>query len=410
MLSIDMKKLLTLVLLLGVTIGGAQLLACTSVIVSGRVTKDGRPLIYKNRDTSALHNVSIVFQGQKYRYIGLVNAEDTAPVNVWGGHNEAGFGIINTAAFNLNGDGGDTDGDGIFIRKALELCATLSDFETLLDTVKKPREVNSNFAVLDALGGCAYYETGNYEYVKFDVNDPNVAPDGYLMRTNFGTTGNHKLDLGVERYCAITDFMAEACKEGKMEHDYLITSISRYLKHGVTKLDMYDFMPETENDTQYFSFGDYIARHSTSSAILVQGVRPDESPLNTVSWTIIGWPLTTVAIPLVLTPSGKLPAIVTDDDTGHSWLNEKGLELKKRVFSLEAGNTTTYGDLSKLFNKQGTGILQQIQPIENEVMRRGEEALEKFRKSKKNTKDIETYYDWVDDYVVERYRTVFGIE
>lgn len=406
-----MKKILfSLVVLAAMMTGVQPAQACTSVIVSGRVTKDGRPLIFKNRDTSALHNVSIVFQGQKYRYIGLVNAEDTAPVNVWGGHNEAGFGIINTAAFNLNGDGGDTDGDGILIRKALELCATLADFETLLDTVKKPREVNSNFAVLDAQGGCAYYETGNYDYVKFDVNDPNVASDGYLMRTNFGTTGNHKLDLGVERYCAITDFMTDACKEGKLEHDYLITSISRYLKHGVTKLDMYDFMPETEDDTQYFSFGDYIARYSTSSVILVQGVRPDESPLNTVSWTIIGWPLTTVAIPLVLTPSGKLPAIVTDDGTGHSWLNEKGLELKKRVFSLEAGNTSTYGDLSKLFNKQGTGILQQIKPVETVVIVKGEEAIAQLRKNPKNTKVIETYYDWVDGYVVERYRNLFEVE
>ncbi len=403
------KRLLALFLMAAVMTEVQPVLACTSVIVSGRVTKDGRPLIFKNRDTSTLHNMTIVVQGQVYRYIGLVNAEDTTPVNVWGGHNEAGFGIINTAAYNLNGDGGDTDGDGILIRKALELCATLEDFERLLDTVKKPREVNSNFAVLDANGSCAYYETGNYEYVKFDVNDPKVAPDGYLMRTNFGTTGNHKLDLGVERYCAITDFMAEACKEGNLEHDYLITSISRYLKHGVTKLDMYDFMPENENDTQYFPFGDYIARYSTSSVILVQGVRPDESPLNTVSWTIIGWPLTTVAIPLVLTLSGKLPAIVTDDGTGHSWLNEKGLELKKRVFSLEAGNTTTYGDLSKLFNKQGTGILQQIQHIEKEVMRRGEEALEGLRKAK-SFKTIEAYYDWVDDYVAERYKSLFGVE
>ena len=272
------KRLLALFLMAAVMTEVQPVLACTSVIVSGRVTKDGRPLIFKNRDTSTLQNMTIVVQGRVYRYIGLVNAEDTAPVNVWGGHNEAGFGIINTAAYNLNGDGGDTDGDGILIRKALELCANLEDFERLLDTVKKPREVNSNFAVLDANGGCAYYETGNYEYVKFDVNDPKVAPDGYLMRTNFGTTGNHKLDMGVERYCAITDFMAEACKEGNMEHDYLITSISRYLKHGVTKLDMYDFMPENENDTQYFPFGDYIARYSTSSVILVQGVRPDESP------------------------------------------------------------------------------------------------------------------------------------
>ena len=119
--------------------------------------------------------------------------------------------------------------------------------------------------------------------------------------------------------------------------------------------------------------------------------------------------MTTVAIPLVLTPSGKLPAIVTDDGTGHSWLNEKGLQLKQRVFSLEAGNTNSYGDLSKLFNKQGTGILQQIQPVEKEVMRRGEEALVELRKSK-SFKSMEEYYDWVDTYIVEQYQSMFGIE
>ena len=404
-----MKKL-SLLLLTIFCLNVQKMAACTSVIVSGKATTDGRPLIFKNRDTGTLENRMMVLQGQRFRYVGLVNTNDTLAEHVWGGHNEAGFAIINTAAYNLNGDGGDTDGDGILIRKALELCATLADFETLLDTVKKPREVNSNFAVLDAQGGCAYYETGNYDYVKFDVNDPNVAPEGYLMRTNFGTTGNHKLDQGVERYCAITDFMAEACKEGNLEHDYLITSISRYLKHGVTKLDMYYFMPENEKDTRYFPFADYIARYSTASVILVQGVRPDESPLNTVSWTIIGWPLTTVAIPLVLSPSGKLPAIVTDDGTGHSWLNEKGLQLKQRVFSLESGNTTSYGDLSQLFNKQGTGILQQIQPVEGEVIARGEEAIAQLRKNSKDIKTIESYYDWVDDYVVEQYRELFSIE
>jgi hypothetical protein len=271
-------------------------------------------------------------------------------------------------------------------------------------------DINSNFAVLDAKGGCAYYETGNYNYVKFDVNDPAVAPDGYLMRTNFGTTGNHKLDQGVERYQAITDFMAEASKAGHLEHDYLITHISRYLKHGVTKLDMYDFMPETENDTCYFPFHDYITRYSTASVVLVQGVRPDESPLNTVSWTIMGWPLTTIAMPLVLLPSGKLPTLVTDDGKGHSRLNEMGLELKSRVFTLKKGNNTSfYGNLAPLINKQGTGILQQILPIEAKVMSQGEEAVATLRTTM-NAQAMEAYYDWVDAYVAEQYKSLFGIE
>lgn len=406
-----MKKILISLVVLAVMMTEVQpLLACTSVIVSGRVTKDGRPMIFKHRDSGNVHNMMLVVQGKKYRYLGLVNAGDTLPKDVWGGYNEAGFGIVNTAAYNLNGNGGDTDGDGILIRKALELCATLEDFERLMDTVKKPRDVNSNFAVLDAKGGCAYYETGNYKYVKFDVNDPAVAPDGYLMRTNFGTTGNHKLDQGVERYQAITEFMAEACKEGHLEHDYLITHISRYLKHGVTQLDMYDMMPETETDTCYVSFHDYIARYSTASVVLVQGVRPDESPLNTISWTIMGWPLTTIAMPLALLPSGKLPTLVSNDGTGHSRLCEMGLQLKSRVFTLKKGNNTAfYGNLAPLINKKGTGILQQLLLIEEDVMRQGEEAVAALRKAK-DSKAMEAYYDWVDVFITEQYKSKFGVE
>ena len=406
-----MKKIFISLVVLAVMMTEVQpLLACTSVIVSGRVTKDGRPMIFKHRDSGKVHNMMLVVQGKKYHYLGLVNAGDTLPKDVWGGYNEAGFGIVNTAAYNLNGNGGDTDGDGILIRKALELCATLEDFERLMDTVKKPRDVNSNFAVLDAKGGCAYYETGNYKYVKFDVNDPAVAPDGYLMRTNFGTTGNHKLDQGVERYQAITAFMAEACKEGHLEHDYLITHISRYLKHGVTQLDMYDMMPETETDTCYVSFHDYIARYSTASVVLVQGVRPDESPLNTISWTIMGWPLTTIAMPLALLPSGKLPTLVSNDGTGHSRLCEMGLQLKSRVFTLKKGNNTAfYGNLAPLINKKGTGILQQLLLIEEDVMRHGEEAVDALRKAK-DPKTMEAYYDWVDGFITEQYKSKFGVE
>ena len=406
-----MKKILISLVVLAVMMIEVQpVMACTSVIVSGRVTKDGRPMIFKHRDSGKVHNMMMVVQGQRYRYLGLVNAEDTAPVDVWGGHNEAGFGIINTAAYNLNGDGGDTDGDGIFIRKALELCASLEDFERLLDTVKKPMDINSNFAVLDAKGGCAYYETGNYNYVKFDVNDPAVAPDGYLMRTNFGTTGNHKLDQGVERYQAITAFMADACKEGHLEHDYLITHISRYLKHGVTQLDMYDMMPETETDTCYVSFHDYITRYSTASVVLVQGVRPDESPLNTISWTIMGWPLTAIAMPLALLPSGKLPTLVSDDGTGHSRLCEMGLQLKSRVFTLKKGNNTAfYGNLAPLINKKGTGFLQQLLLVEEDVMRHGEEAVASLRKAK-DPEAMEAYYDWVDGFITEQYKSKFGVE
>ena len=107
-------------------------MACTSFIVSGKATQDGRPMIFKNRDTGEVNNVVVVEQGELYRYMGITAFSDKKPNDIWGGHNEAGFAIINTAAYNLNGcKGKDTDHDGILMRRALEVCRTLADFEHL---------------------------------------------------------------------------------------------------------------------------------------------------------------------------------------------------------------------------------------------------------------------------------------
>jgi hypothetical protein len=55
-----------------------QTLACTSFIVSGRVTKSGRPMIFKNRDTGNLDNCMVAMQGERYRFMGVAAAKDTA--------------------------------------------------------------------------------------------------------------------------------------------------------------------------------------------------------------------------------------------------------------------------------------------------------------------------------------------
>ena len=222
----------------------------------------------------------------------------------------------NTAAYNLNGcKGKDTDHDGILMRRALEVCRTLADFEHLLDTLPKPLDVNSNFGVMDAEGGCAYYETGDSTYAKFDANDPTDAPDGYIVRTNHGMTGCRDIDSGVERFMAITDFMAEAHRKGNIECEYLIANVPRHLTHGLTKQNLYDQLPKDENDTRLIHFSEFIPRYISSSAILVQGVALGEPPSHTVSWTNIGWPCGSVAIPLVL----------EEDRTG---LNEKKADIE----------------------------------------------------------------------------------
>lgn len=379
-------------------------MACTSFIVSGKATKDGRPMIFKNRDTGDANNVVVVAQGELYRYLGIAASWDKKPTSIWGGHNEVGFAIINTAAYNMNGCRvKDSDNDGVVMRRALEVCRTLADFEHLLDTLPKPLDVNSNFGVLDGEGGCAYYETGDSSYVKFDANDPREAPNGYIVRTNHGLTGCRSIDRGVERFMAITNFMAETHRKGNLDCEYLIANAPRYLTHGLTKQNLYEQLPKDENDTRYIHFSEFIPRYITSSVLLVQGAAPGESPSHTVSWTNIGWPCGSVAIPLMLEEDVPLPSIVQRDESGKSWLCSQSIEQKQRVFSLRRGNVRDYIDLSKLVNAAGTGIVQRVMPLEREVFNQAREALKKVRKDKNGAQALRKYYEWVDEYVKEHF-------
>ena len=382
--------------------------ACTSFIVSGKVTPDGRPLIFKNRDTSGMNNVAVLVQGEKYRYIGIVGAKDIRPTDVWGGHNEAGFAIMNTAAYNLNGcKSEDADNDGVVMRRALEVCSSLQDFENLLDTLPKPMGVNSNYGVLDAKGGCAYYETGDRGFVKYDANNPQDAPDGYIVRTNHGLSGCRDIDQGVERYMAISDLMAQACREKNFEHKYLLTHVPRYLTHGLTKINLYDMMPQDEEDTHLFPFVDFIPRFISASAIMVQGVQEAEDPSQTISWISIGWPMASVAMPLMIQGETDLPKVVTHGEDGKSWLCTQAMEQKMRVFPLRRGNKRDYIDIAKLINRKGTGIAQRIVPIESEVLKRGDAVIKKIRKGKGHDAErwLREYYAWVDEYLMKTYPT-----
>jgi hypothetical protein len=118
---------------------------------------------------------------------------------------------------------------------------------------------------------------GNEGYVKFDANDPRVAPDGYLVRTNFGTTGLHSLDQGVERYAAITDLMAQTRRQGAISLDFLLRTVPRYLVHGLTGTDLNRLAPADSTRPVFAAFRDFIPRYLTASAVVVQGVRPGEN-------------------------------------------------------------------------------------------------------------------------------------
>ena len=411
------KYLLTIcITACAILLESATAFACTSVIVSGRVTPDGRPYIFKNRDTGDQNNLVVCVQGKKYRYIAITAQKDTLTHDIWSGHNETGFAIANTAAYNLNGKPkeGETieERDGTLMRMALETCATLKDFENMIDSLRRhggPLCVNSNFAVLDAQGGVAYYETGNNGYVKFDANDPMQAPYGYLVRTNHAMTGDRALDKGTERYLAISDYMMRTAFEGSLDFEPIIRNVTRHLTHGLTRQNLWDYAPADDTQPVFFPFRDFIPRNMTASAQLIQGVKKGENPLLTIAWTIAGSPLTTVAIPLWLTPKNELPQVVTRNADSRSTLVDAGMLLKQQLFPRQRGNKGDYINLARLINRSGTGILQQLQPVEAEIFRHAKEAITTLRKNGKAGHESTLFYQWVDQYIREQYQARFGL-
>ena len=94
---------------------------------------------------------------------------------------------MNTASYNLAPDtAAFKDNEGVVMRLALEQCRTLDDFEKLLSSLPKPMGVQANFGVLDAEGKGAYYETDDYTFKRFLLDE---EPSGIIIRTNFSYSG-----------------------------------------------------------------------------------------------------------------------------------------------------------------------------------------------------------------------------
>lgn len=404
-----MKKLLILTFALAFIVNS---FACTTAVISGEYTSDGRPMIWKLRDTDYLKNKMMYFEDGLFNYVGLVNSEDIKGEQVWGGANSEGFSIMNSASFNVNLN--DTtsfkDQEGFIIKKALQECATLEDFEKLLDKLAKPMGLAAHFGVIDAKGGAAFYEVNNYTYTKFDANDPTEAPNGYILRTNFSFTGKKDVGYGFIRFQTAQDIFYEADAEGKLNHQTIIQDFSRCFKHSVLDKDyraIYSDKPEGED---FINSGDLITRHGSSSSILIQGAKPGVVDDIATIWIQVGFPNTCMVLPVWVEGGSNLPKALQADASGNAPLNEMALKLKEQCYPIKRSSGFKYLQISKLFNSEKTGMVQEIEKAENEIFIKTAQQIKDWKHSKNKTKAIQGYYKWLDEYVLKSYKEAFGLE
>lgn len=383
--------------------------ACTTAIVSGKFTPDARPLLWKHRDSGTFQNELKYFKDGKYDYIGLINADDSLGNEVWSGSNSTGFAIMNAASYNLNTN--DTtqvkDREGLVMKKALQECATLLDFEMLLDSLPKPLGVEANFGVIDARGGAAYYETGNFTYRKFDVNDPRIAPFGYIIRTNYSFTGQPDQGYGYIRYLTVEKLFYQAAAENRLTFRFILQDVSRSLKHSLTNVDLFKPpFPANFTTSQFVCLRDFIPRFTSVSAMLIQGVCAGESPDLTTIWTILGFPLSSVVVPTWVAAGSGLPKVVLEDESGNAPLCKMALDLKRRCFPVSRGSGPNYLNLAALVNRKNTGIRQQLQPLEEQILRQLKPMLAKWRREGLNPVEVLKFYQWIDRTILRAYKAL----
>lgn len=296
-------------------------LSCDVAVVSGNVTTDGKPILWKNFDCSSYWKQEIKYFPAKNStagdYFFLYHNDDTmeaingSPFMPQSGANAAGFAASVAAVYedlaplhesgNLNTD---------LLQHAVEECATIADWENLLKTWPSSHynhAISANYVVVDAHGGAALYEcyTGKYthglmkiQYRKTDANTGEVVDNtgkvisaakadfpGFVTRTNLNNYVWY--NSGVDRYLRAKRLLTDLAVKGRLNAQNLMQIVSK---------DVVGKQYQTGGDTKY-STTYCISRNQTRSGTVFQGVPAGADPCQTVYWTALGEPSISVYVP-----------------------------------------------------------------------------------------------------------------
>ncbi len=377
---------------------------CTLAVIAGRATAGGRPLMWKNRDTSDPNNKLMAFKGPRFDFLAVVISEDVDPKEVWGGQNTAGFAIMNSQADDL-GDGSkklDGGGNGGFMKLALGACATVKDFEDLLVREKGKWDLAANFGVIDAAGGACFFEARRGSYVKFDAQDPRVAPFGTLVRTNFAfTSPDQTLGGGFDRFERIGHLVEAARAQGRIDVRFVLREASRDLiNEKLHSNPLARPLPDDPAAPLYVHTNDTINRNTSVSALVFEGAPSPDKPYLATMWVLLGQPVTGVAVP-VWPAAGRVPAATTGPKNAP--LDDAARAIGAYLYPDARGRMYQYLNVTRLRTYGGEGVLPKLFRIEDRALAR---AAAKRSEWAATTPSAAEMADFQEDVAAEAYQAL----
>lgn len=392
--------------------------ACTMAVISGNVTSDGRPVLWKNRDTKA-HNNEIKFFNdgiQNDGYVGIVDG-DTADIsvgyeysNVRAGLNSHGFALCNTQVMNKKNL-------CRFQKQALRRCKTVDEFRDYI-TEWDSGDVSGIFGAIDTLGNASIFEIhgDSAEPLIFKEHNVNNIAKGFMAVSNqfsiyYDNLGNeipNQAFYDCKRRQRADKLLTDALSNGTLDYKFAIQSLSKsgYNNNpGITETMIND---EFETDTM-------VSKWVTRSAAIVHGVKPGEPASLSTFWSILGEPLFSVAIP-VFVNSHSIPYELEAGINSRApflslvWNNEMRCYDHNSTYfdrtiwtNTETGKSdTTYYNDTKIrpyplyFSEDNKRpIMEYATEIEDELFNRAETFLFTYRnqKTSPNLKDLRLFSD-----------------
>lgn len=298
--------------------------ACTSAIVSGKLTVSGRPMLWKNRDTSHLENfvAKVEATDSTHAYIALFNKGDNQLREAWIGVNDAGFAIMNTQSYNLAPDTAKIkDREGLVMSDALARCTSVADFANLLSRYPRPIGIQANFGVIDSQGNGGYFEADDHSYTFYPLTDD----EPLLVRTNFSESGGDG-GLGYVRYDNAIHLLEPYGSVGGITPALFTEELSRSFYRSDLKRDFATGkIPEVVVDL------DFIPRYSTSATVVIEGVSPTDAADSAVMWAAPGYPPCSTVYPATL--HNIASQLLPDTSTGTCVASDESMRLKQTLFA-----------------------------------------------------------------------------
>lgn len=343
--NVYLKVFCVFICLLAITLT-TQTWACDVAVVSGKVTTDGKPLIWKNFDNSRSANQQVAYFPAKktgpggytmvYRFEdGMKLLNNGSAITPSGGVNESGFAIAVTSVYqdyNLLAE--PVNINTVLMEEALATCTTLAEFESLLKRWPYSHwgtVISANFVVIDAKGGAALYEcfTGHLNLglnlMQFRKNDTNTgkitdqsgrtikAAQSNFIGFHILTNYNYYIpwNVGQDRKYRAEALLTKLVNEKRINYRTVMREVS---KDVVGKQVQEDLSSETNYSTTYC-----LSRNATRSAIVVRGAAAGGDPRMVTMWVNLGEPSVGVFVPFFAAAKGTSDLARMDTFANGAW-------------------------------------------------------------------------------------------